>query len=290
MVILMLKKIVKTLTINGLGELEIEVNTDSDLLNLRDVKITQDFINRIGESTNLETLYITYFADSNELDFTPLKKIKTLTTLYIDGDNEQSSHQKKFAANTLKGFDYLKELSLERIILTQSDIDDIAALPELSEVRFDFCDVENGNINALKNRENLTINGLSELEIEVNTASESLNLRDIKLTQELIDNIRKSTKLETLYITYFTDSAELDFTPLKKVKTLTTLYIDGDNEKNSHQKKLAANTLKGFDYIEKLSLERIILTQSDVDDISALSELSEIRFDFCDLGNGNINA
>ena len=83
----------KNLTINGLSELEIEVNTDSDLLNLRDVKLTQDFINRIGESTNLETLYITYFADSSELDFTPLKKIKTLTTLYIDGDNEQGSHQ-----------------------------------------------------------------------------------------------------------------------------------------------------------------------------------------------------
>ena len=231
-----------------------------ETLNLRDGVLTQDFINRIGESTKLETLYITYFADSADLDFSPLKKIKSLDTLHINGDNEQGSHQKKLAANTLKGFDSLEELSLERIILTQSDIDDIAALPELSEVRFDFCDLENGNINALKNRENLTINGLNELEIEVNTDSDLLNLRDVKLTQDIVNRIGESTKLETLYITYFSDSNELDFTPLKKIKTLTTLHIDGDNEKNSHQKKLAANTLKGFNYLKELSLERIILS------------------------------
>ena len=51
-------------------------------LNLRDGVLTQDFINRIGESTKLETLYITYFADSADLDFSPLNKIKTLNTLY----------------------------------------------------------------------------------------------------------------------------------------------------------------------------------------------------------------
>ncbi len=66
----------------------------------------------------------------------------------------------------LKGFDRIKKLSFERIIFNQGVINEIVALPKLKEIEFDFCYLENGNIDALKNLPNLTIKNVDELIIE----------------------------------------------------------------------------------------------------------------------------
>lgn len=71
-----------------------------------------------------------------------------------------------------------------------------------------------------------------------------MNLKNQHLNQTLINNIGAFPKLEELHITCDSITKNLDFTPLKKNKSLTTLYINGDNEKNDHFKEFGKKYFK----------------------------------------------
>jgi len=256
-------------------------------LKLWNTKLDQNDIDIIGSYKNLEFLMLYQVDFEKNLDYSPFKNVKELK---ISGDNC------KIDKNFIKGFKNLKILTIEssQPYIDQSFIDELSNISTIEELNLNFYTDKDLNLNVLKKLENLSnLDFLfygDTIDVSGFKSLKKLDLRGERMTQDLINIIGELPILETLYITYFADSGDLDFSPLKKIKSLFSLFINGENDKYDHHKKLAKNTLKGFDNIKYLYLERIILKQSDIDDITSLTNLEELEFDFCYLVNGNIDA
>jgi len=257
----------------------------SESLELQDVKLNQEAINDIG-SKNLDILKLYNVTFEKNLNYESLKGIKELNVFdYCEFENNFFSSLKS-----------LKKIFIEdNQNIKQFHIDEISTLPNVEEVVFNFSSGDaNIDLNVLKNLKNLTTLDLSYYGGKVNLngfkSLKTLNLRNLKLNQSIINDIGEFPNLETLYITYDIESKNLDLGPLKKMKSLSNLFINGLNEKYDHHKELGTNALKGFDNIKKLYLERFILKQSDIDDIASLAKLEEIEFDFCYLEKATIDA
>jgi len=270
-------------------------NFEKDILNkfenikefyISDAIFNQNDINVIGSYKNLK-LFDTYnLKFEKNVDFSPFKNIEELA---ISG--EYSDISKDY----IKSFKNLKKLTLEGYLpnIDQSFIDEIANLSTIEELILQYSNPEIiANFNVLNKLKNL-----SALDLRSNCRTtkfigfnslKTLNLEGVYIDQDQINNIGKLPKLETLYITCTEDNSDLDYTPLKKIKSLSSLYFNGANDKYDHKKDLTKNTLKGFDYIKYLYLKRFDLKQSDIDDIATLTNLRVLEFDFCYL-RGNIN-
>jgi len=253
-------------------------------LQLWDTKLNQKDINTIGSYKNLKLLSLYNVEFEKNSDYSSFKNIRELE---IGGDDFIAEK------NFIKSFKNLNKLLIEgRHKFKQSFIDDVANLP-MEEIHFNFYNENDLDINVLKKLKNLSI-------LDLNFFSEDINLKGFKtlksldlgwktLSQTLINDIGGNSKLETLYISYDTDAINLDYSPLKKIKSLTLLNIAGVTGKDDELQKIAKNTLKGFNSLEKLYMSNIILYQRDINDIVSLPNLKEIVFYSCDLINGNID-
>jgi len=258
-------------------------------LELWNPKLNQNDIKTIGSYKKLKELKLYQVDFEKNLDFSPFKNIETL---YITGDNSKVS--KEF----IKSFKNLKKLYIEgrQPYIDQSFIDELANISSVEDLYLSFkiADDKEVNLNVLKKLINLSNLNLEFYDdtIDLNgfKSIKTLNLYDVHLTQALVTAIGEFPKIETLYITYNADSDSLDFSPLKKNKSLSTLYLNGSNDKYDHNKKIEKGTLEGFNYIKKFYFHRIVFRQRDINDLAALPNLKEIEFDFCYLVNGNIDA
>jgi len=255
-----------------------------DTLELWNTKLNQNDINTIGSYKNLKFMDIFNVRFESDLDYSPLKNIKELK---ISGD--YVNVDKYFIRN----FKNLNKLSIEgRHNFRQSFMDEIVYLP-LEEIHFNFSNEDELDMNVLRNLESLYI-------LDVNYFSEKINLHGFKylrslnlgykpITQSIINDIGDISRLEALFMSIDSNFGYLDLSPLKRVKSLITLYISGINIESDEQKELAKNTLRGFDSVIKLYFENIIFYQRDINDMATLPNLREIEFDLCYLINGDID-
>jgi len=274
-------------TENGKFEKDILKNLKNlKILHLTGTVLNQEMINNIG-SNNLETLILYKAKFEKNIDYSSLKNIKELNVL------DYCVIEKNFFSSMKN----LKKLIIDGVqTIKQSHLDEISTLSNIEEINFSFFNENDTKVdlNVLKKlsklskldltfyRGNINIHGFKSLKI--------LNLQDQTITQTIINDIGEFSKLEELYITFDEKTKNLDLSPLKKLSNLSSLYINGLNEKYDHHKELGNSVLKGFNNIKKLYLERFILNQSDINDIASLSQLKEIEFNFCYLRNGTIDA
>jgi len=270
------------------GEFEKDILDKFDTvekLKLYSTNLDQNDINIIGSYKNLKILDMDEIQFEKKIDYSPLKNLKEfILNGYFNID-----------INFFKSLKNIKKMTFTFIPINfdQSYLEVISNLSTLEELYFPNPDILTYDFTVLYKLKNLkvyeVIVNLCALDMLKFKSLKELNFRSLELTQKLIDIVGESTGLKTLYITYPKDNSSLDFTPLKKIKTLSTLIFNGENDKNDHHKSLTKHTLKGFDYIKKLSVERFDFVQSDIDDIASLPNLKELEFDFCYL-EGNIDA
>jgi len=210
---------------------------------------------------------------------------------YVTGlDLESKADVEKNVFSNLKD---LEKLTIDGLQdkLKQYHFDEIATLPGLKEVHLSFTDIsesdEKLDMSVLNKLEKLTYLDLTfyragDINVKGFNSLKKLDLSECDPTQTIINDIGNLKNLEDLTIEIDNETKKLDFSPIKKNKKITTLKIIGTNDKHEHQKELVKNTLKGFTNVKNLSLERIKFSQSDIDDLSELSQIEELKFYMCD--------
>eukprot|EP00833_Pecoramyces_ruminatium_P004969 jgi/Orpsp1_1/1179001/evm.model.c7180000067530.1 len=185
-------------------------------------------------------------------------------------------------------------ISSSQEYLTQKDFDGISTIVTLTELNVNI--QREGNeldISVFKNNPNLKIlnlNGFNgAIGFEGFEKLETLYFLDNELKQSFLDGIGQLPNLENVYLEINDESKDLDFTYLRNNENLSTLHIQGQNDKHDHSKRLGNHLLKDFKYIDTLSLKRIDLNQDDINDISGLNDLRLLKFDFCDFKDVNID-
>eukprot|EP00833_Pecoramyces_ruminatium_P007476 jgi/Orpsp1_1/1181508/evm.model.c7180000077433.1 len=178
---------------------------------------------------------------------------------------------------SLIGLEKLTILSPQEY-LTQNDFNGISTIVTLEDLTINFSRQNNElDTSVFKNNPNLKYLNLHGFNGKINLDGFknliSVDLLFDELNQSIINDLGNLPNLESVFIEINDETKNLDFKPLKNNENLSYLYVKGQNEKHSHSKRLGNHLLKDFKYIDSLSLERIDLNQSDIDEISELSKL-----------------
>jgi len=129
--------------------------------------------------------------------------------------------------------------------------------------------IKKGVIANLDSLEKLTLSGSIIRQCNINDIGKLKNLKELTL---ILNDITK----------------KLDFDPIRENKSIETLQIVGQNDRDYHYKILKENTLKNFKHVKNLNLRNIILSQDDINDIASLSKLKSLSFELCNFKNINI--
>eukprot|EP00833_Pecoramyces_ruminatium_P018738 jgi/Orpsp1_1/1192770/evm.model.d7180000095748.1 len=105
-----------------------------------------DDINIFKNLKNLSYLDLSYYDGEN---------LKRLTSLHIQGKRDKHTYYFDLLENNLEGFTNLKKLSLSHIGLSEKDINNIAAMKKLEELKFEICTLNNHSFESFNNLSNL---------------------------------------------------------------------------------------------------------------------------------------
>jgi len=183
----------------------------------------------------------------------------------------------------------------ENIDIQQYHIDEISTLSSLEELIYDINSASSDDVDfsPLKNLKNIKRcyikRGYNEnLNLESLKDVKHLELEIVVTSQSDVDKLAALPNLELAHLVIIKDEDNLDLSSLKKNKNITGITIEGSNDKHDHEKTLKKNLLKGFSNIKSLTIERIDLNQSDIDDIATLTQLEELKFHLADFDDINI--
>jgi len=110
--------------------------------------IQQSHFNEIATRTTLKEIHLTYTSVSiNKIDMTVLKKNKNLSYLEV---SDSCAKRIRFAE-----MNYVKELFISNVNLTQNMVNDMAKISNLKKVSFIKCNFNNAGISAFNNAKKL---------------------------------------------------------------------------------------------------------------------------------------
>eukprot|EP00833_Pecoramyces_ruminatium_P010659 jgi/Orpsp1_1/1184691/evm.model.c7180000090605.1 len=201
-----------------------------------------------------------------------ISKITTLEKLRLSG----KSTINKGIINGSKG---LKHLTLRNTQLYKYNIDEIASLTNLNELVLQECEILDNSdlksLSALKNLTKLELIGSDEDAEKITRFDNAFNnVKKLKIdsyifTQNFINDISTMTNIEELSIRYSRMGKEIDYSPLKKLTKLRSLYIY--NSVNEGAKIEFPTSLKKF------TMEYGHINQDFIDEVGKITNLEELQ-------------
>ncbi|OUM62718.1 carbohydrate-binding module family 18 protein [Piromyces sp. E2] len=201
------------------------------------MQISQDNINEIGTLTNLEELNIQV---NSSVDLKPLMNLNKLSVCILDyyefimdeSEFEDGDIDYKIDLNLPKN---IKKLKIEKIEITQNNIEEISNLSSLEELKITVNPPL--NFDSFKKLEYLSL----------------LKLEKIELIQSVVEEIGSCTSLEKLTIVNcLVDDEKLYFDSFKNLKNLLELIFTYDIYVIEDNVKLLKEIPDSFYSLEKL--------------------------------------
>jgi len=185
-------------------------------------------------------------------------------------------------------------ISGEQKFIQQYHFNEIATSTTLKEIHLTYTSVSSSNIDmtVLKKNVNLYYLEVSEscakhIKFNEMTNIRELNISKVSVTQKMMDEIVKIPKLSKMSICLDSKFNKLDIKGLKSKKTLTSIEF---NYKESSSAKYIdfKNSFKGFTNVKELKLNYVKLTETDIKDISGLSQIQSITLNECNFSHSSI--
>jgi len=193
-------------------------------LALGDVDLSQVIINEISSLNDLEELSLIRTKSKEDVIFEPIKKLKNLSSLYIDNSKGARTTMRYVVGDYLSSFTNLKKFEAREYTFSQESFDALSKLSNLKEITLTECgfgdDLELDSLKNLKKLEILNILGTTEHCLEtIDTYGGNHCPLD-----EIPEAIFKLTNLKRLVINH---QKEIDVEALKYIKNLKNLqYLD----------------------------------------------------------------
>jgi len=123
-------------------------------LDVSKVSLDQKMVNDIVKMPKLGKMHLCLDNKFNKLDIKGLKSKKTLTSIEFNSKERSSAKYINFK-NSFKGFTYIKELNLNYVKLTETDIKDISGLNQIQTISCGNCNFSSASIEPLDKLANL---------------------------------------------------------------------------------------------------------------------------------------
>eukprot|EP00833_Pecoramyces_ruminatium_P018577 jgi/Orpsp1_1/1192609/evm.model.d7180000094593.1 len=166
--------------------------------------------------------------------------------------------------------------------LVDYNYEEIASLPNLTELHLN-CERCIDDINVFKKLKNLSYLDLRYYDGEVDLDGfknlKKLDLTYRELEQEQINDIGKLSNLEELSIQLDYGTINYDLKPIKNLKRLTSLHIQGEEDERTYYLGLSESNLEGFTNLKKLSLSHISLSEKDISNIASMKKLESLKLE-----------
>jgi len=248
---------------------------------------------------------------NNLKNFKNLKKLHLIYDVY-DNDCTTTDCTRHYLTNIETGT--LKDLNLDLldiygINLSQDNIDEISTMENLDSIQLDICSFESvKDFSSLSNLKKVTVfssiqnfNGKSANSVPVEFVYQFKNLKELFLDSSPSLDLKQFTDVENLWIGH-----EENISDLKDFKKLRSLKISTDNDLSvlEHIESLDGLdiycypptydydeypyqniniTFSDYSKITTLELQRIRVTDENVDELLKLKNLEYLYFLFCDL-------
>jgi len=200
-------------------------------LDVSKFSLTQSNINEISRLRRLNKMMIQIDENFSKLDISLLKTMKCLKSLYVSSEENNEIQYKSFASS-FKGFNYLTELQLNSIKLSQTDINAIAGFNKLINLSMTNCDFSNSGISNLNRLD---------------------KLKYFKLTQAR--NIRGQTLTNKSLVKSEYQVSGGEFCIAQKMKGISSFTLNQYNYCNSKYQSSSKTTItskKGFSIINRI--------------------------------------
>ncbi|ORX80790.1 L domain-like protein [Anaeromyces robustus] len=215
-------------------------------LTLKFIELSQTNIDEISTITNLKELNLSN-CKTEGLNFEPINSLKQLNTLSLTGYSDLHEDPHYVDKGLLKSFKSIKELDLTGMTLNQDNINEIAGLKNLENLKLlANSSLDLTNLKKLKKISSVFIKYFDRAMFDIderfnidrtinfkfNKNIKQLTIDDFELGQKNIDEIASYTNLNLLNFKSVKYSKDVKLDKLKNLKNLLALYME-DSSYNS---------------------------------------------------------